>query len=195
MDEGKQVFKGISGVMKDLGAIGKTQRNSQQGWIFRGIDDVYNAVNPLMGKYGIFTVPEVLEQSKIEKQTSRGGTLYFCTVKVKYTIFASDGSYIESIIVGEAMDSGDKSVSKALSIAHKYLYFQLFSIPVQETKSIDPDHTALRKDEQIKPTDYLKRQPAQQPLRQQAPQRYPTLQSKQEQQKPNTQQQPQRYCR
>ena len=166
MEDGKQVFKAISLVMKDLGAIGKVQRNGQQGWTFRGIDDVYNAVNPLMAKYGIFTVPEVLETVKEERVTSRGSKLYFATLKVKYTIYASDGSYIESIVYGEAMDSADKSVSKAMSIAHKYLYFQLFSIPVVENKEVDPDHTALRKDESI----VDKNQPQQQRPQQQRPQ-------------------------
>jgi hypothetical protein len=149
MSEGKQVFIAISGVMKELGAITKQKRNSQQGWNFRGIDDVYNAVNGLMAKHGIFTIPEVLELTREERKTQRGSMMYFVTAKVKYTIYASDGSYIESIICGEGMDTADKATSKALSIAHKYLFFQVFAIPTEEVKANDPDNFHLANGDSI----------------------------------------------
>ena len=148
---GQQVFIAITGVMKELGAISKDKRNGQQGWNFRGIDDVYNAVNSLMAKHGIFTVPEVLEIVREERKTQRGTVLYFATAKVKYTIYASDGSYIESVIFGEAMDTADKAISKALSIAHKYLFFQVFAIPTEEVKQSDPDNFHLAKGDSVQP--------------------------------------------
>ena len=32
------IYKAITEVMKDVGAIGKDKTNTQQGWKFRGID-------------------------------------------------------------------------------------------------------------------------------------------------------------
>lgn len=150
-----EIYKSIAAVMQEMGAIGKNNKNKVQGWNFRGIDDVYNELSPLLAKHGVFTVPVVENIEKSEKQTNRGGTLNFVTLKVRYIIYGSDGSSIESVIYGEAMDSGDKAINKALSIAHKYLFFQLFSIPTEEVKASDPDNYNLQAGESIKPDSEL----------------------------------------
>lgn len=131
------IFETISAVMKDIGAIGKTSKNNTQGFMFRGIDAVMNAINPALVKYKLFIVPEVLEQSREERQTTKGGTLIYSIVKVKYTFYAEDGSNISAIVIGEGMDSGDKATNKAMSIAFKYACFQVFCIPTEEM--VDPD--------------------------------------------------------
>jgi hypothetical protein len=130
-------FETVSAVMKDIGAIGKTSKNTTQGFMFRGIDAVMNAINPALVKYKLFIVPEVLEQSREERQTTKGGTLIYSIVKVKYTFYAEDGSNISAIVIGEGMDSGDKATNKAMSIAFKYACFQVFCIPTEEM--VDPD--------------------------------------------------------
>ena len=131
------IFETISAVMDDIGAIGKTSKNTTQGFMFRGIDAVMNAINPALVKYKLFIVPEVLEQSREERQTTKGGTLIYSIVKVKYTFYAEDGSNISAIVIGEGMDSGDKATNKAMSIAFKYACFQVFCIPTEEM--VDPD--------------------------------------------------------
>lgn len=140
MDKGDKkmnIFETVSAVMKDIGAIGKTSKNTTQGFMFRGIDAVMNAINPALVKYKLFIVPEVLEQSREERQTTKGGTLIYSIVKVKYTFYAEDGSNISAIVIGEGMDSGDKATNKAMSIAFKYACFQVFCIPTEEM--VDPD--------------------------------------------------------
>lgn len=131
------IFESISKVMGDIGAIGKTSKNTTQGFMFRGIDAVMNAINPALVKYKLFIVPEVLEQSREERQTTKGGTLIYSIVKVKYTFYAEDGSNISAVVIGEGMDSGDKATNKAMSIAFKYACFQVFCIPTEEM--VDPD--------------------------------------------------------
>lgn len=131
------IFETISAVMNDIGAIGKTSKNTTQGFMFRGIDAVMNAINPALVKYKLFIVPEVLEQSREERQTTKGGTLIYSIVKVKYTFYAEDGSNISAVVIGEGMDSGDKATNKAMSIAFKYACFQVFCIPTEEM--VDPD--------------------------------------------------------
>ena len=131
------IFETVSAVMKDIGAIGKTSKNTTQGFMFRGIDAVMNAINPALVKYKLFIVPEVLEQTREERQTTKGGTLLYSIVKVKYTFYAEDGSSITATVIGEGMDSGDKATNKAMSIAFKYACFQVFCIPTEEM--VDPD--------------------------------------------------------
>jgi hypothetical protein len=125
------IYQGIAAVMRDVDAIGKTKRNQSQGFNFRGIDDVYNAIHPLMAKYGIFTLPEVLEDRTEDRQTKNGGALIYRVLKIKYTFCAEDGSSVSATVIGEGMDSGDKASNKAMSIAHKYAFFQVFCIPTE----------------------------------------------------------------
>lgn len=132
-----KIYKAISDIMNEIGVVGKTSKNSQQGFMYRGIDAVMNAINPALVKHKVFIVPEVLEQIREERQTSKGGTLLYSICKMKYTFFADDGSSIYAVVVGEGMDSGDKATNKAMSTAFKYACFQVFCIPTEEM--IDPD--------------------------------------------------------
>lgn len=146
------IFESISAVMNDIGAIGKTSKNVSQGFMFRGIDAVMNAINPALVKHKIFIVPTVLEQTREERTNSKGTILIYSIVKVKYTFYAEDGSYVEAVVIGEGMDSGDKATNKAMSIAFKYACFQVFCIPTEEM--VDPDiesHEVAPKKVQNKP--------------------------------------------
>lgn len=131
------IFETISAVMGEIGAVGKTSKNTQQGFMFRGIDAVMNAINPALVKYKCFIVPEILEQTREERQSSKGGLLIYSIVKVRYRFYAEDGSFVEAVVIGEGMDSGDKATNKAMSIAFKYACFQVFCIPTEEM--VDPD--------------------------------------------------------
>lgn len=133
------IYGKISAIMKECPAIGKNQRNSQQGYAYRGIDDAMNALQNLLPKHGVFYVPEVLESSREERQTAKGGNLIYSVLKVKYTFYAEDGSHISAIVQSEGMDSADKSSNKAMSAACKYALFQVFNIPTIEF--VDPDAT------------------------------------------------------
>lgn len=123
--------------MSEVPAIGKEKTNLQQKFKYRGIDDVMNALQPLLAKYKVFIAPEVLEQTREERDTKNDGTLIYSICKIKYTFYAEDGSSIVATTIGEGMDSGDKATNKAMAIAMKYALFQVFCIPTEEMK--DPD--------------------------------------------------------
>lgn len=131
------IFESITNIISEIPAIGKTKENIQQKFKYRGIDDVMNAMQPLLAKYKVFIVPEVLEQTREERQTQKGGTLIYSICKIQYTFYAEDGSHVSAITIGEGMDSGDKATNKAMAIAMKYALFQVFCIPTDEMK--DPD--------------------------------------------------------
>ena len=110
--------------------------------MFRGIDQAYNAIHPLLAKHNIFTVPRVLEViSRQERQTRSGGILSFTLLSVEYDfVSGADGSRVTvGPIIGEGMDSGDKGCNKALAVAHKYALFQTFVIPTEKTDDPDAD--------------------------------------------------------
>lgn len=131
------IYRAISNVMQDIGAVGKNQRNTTQGFMFRGIDAVMNAISPSLIKHKVFVVPETLEQIREERTSSKGTQLIYSICKIKYTFYAEDGSSVSAITIGEGMDSGDKATNKAMAIAFKYACFQVFCIPTEEM--IDPD--------------------------------------------------------
>lgn len=131
------IFESINKIMEQIGAVGKNTKNQQQGFMYRGIDAVMNALSPALVANKVFVVPEVLEQVRDERTNTKGTTLLYTILKVKYTFYAEDGSSVSAIVTGEGMDSGDKSNAKALSIAFKYACFQVFCIPTEEM--IDPD--------------------------------------------------------
>lgn len=133
----QKIYKAIAEVMKDVGAIGKDSKNPQQGYKYRGIDAVMNALQPAMIKHGIFVVPSVMEQTREERRTAKGGLLIYSILKISYRFYAEDGSYVEATVVGEGMDSGDKASNKALSVGFKYACFQVFCIPTEEM--LDPE--------------------------------------------------------
>lgn len=131
------IHEKIIAIMADADAIGKDRRNQTQGFNFRGIDDVYNSLHPILAKHGVFSTTQVLAERSEERQTAKGGNLIYRILTVKFTFFCADGSSVESIITGEGMDSGDKASNKALAIAHKYALLQLLAIPTEDSK--DPD--------------------------------------------------------
>jgi len=132
------IFKAINKVMSEVGFIGKDSKNQTQGFKYRGIDAVMNALNPALIRNGVFVVPTVLEQTREERTNSKGTTLIYSILKVRFRYYAEDGSYIESVTIGEGMDSGDKASNKAMSVALKYSLFQSLMIPTEELMD-DPD--------------------------------------------------------
>ena len=134
-----KIFQAINEVMESCGAVGKDAKNQQQGYKYRGIDALMNAINPALRKAKVFASPEVLESTREERHTAKGGLLIYSIAKVKYTFYAEDGSNVSAIVIGEGMDSGDKSFNKAMSAAYKYALFQVFCVPTEEMVDSEVD--------------------------------------------------------
>lgn len=134
------VYTAINNVQKELCKIGitKDSKNSQQGYNFRGIDDIYNVVSPILASCGLVIVPQHknIEQ---EKHTNNKGTVLFYTrVMSEYDIISVlDGSSHKAYSLGEGMDSGDKATNKAMTASYKYMVMQLFAIPTAGDNDAD----------------------------------------------------------
>jgi hypothetical protein len=134
------VLQGIKQVMAAFAenGIAKNRKNESQGFKFRGIDDVMNRMAQHLVDADLVIIPRVVNRDVQERVNSRGNPLFYVTVMVDFSILSTrDGSIVVCSVPGEAMDSGDKATNKALSIAYKYMAFQLFAIPIEE----DPDAT------------------------------------------------------
>ena len=82
--ENPQIFKSLCAITKEIGAIKKDNKNQQQGFMFRGIDQVMNELHPLLAEYGVVIMPEVIESHREERQTKSGGNLLYTIHKVRY---------------------------------------------------------------------------------------------------------------
>lgn len=137
-----KVYEAINKVQTELVKTGitKDRTNSQQGsgYKFRGIDDVYNTISPLLAQNGLCILPRMLARECVERQSKSGGALFYVTVEAEFDfVAAEDGSKHTVKTFGEAMDSGDKATNKAMSAAYKYAAFQAFAIPTEADNDAD----------------------------------------------------------
>ncbi len=138
-----KVYKAIAAVAATMAqdGIAKARRNQAQGYSFRGIDDVYNALGKVLAANGLVVLPRVLARECIERQTAKGSPLFYVTVEVEFDfVSAEDGSKHTVKTYGEAMDSADKATNKAMSAAYKYAAMQAFCIPTEGDNDAD-SHT------------------------------------------------------
>lgn len=134
------VYTAISAVMEQMAkeGIGKDRRNSQQGYNFRGIDDVYNTLCGVLAANKLMMLPFVVDKEREERQTQKGGVLNYTILTVDFKLVcALDGSSDTVRMIGEAMDSADKSSNKAQSAAMKYAALQVFMIPTEGDNDAD----------------------------------------------------------
>jgi hypothetical protein len=137
---GLGVYTAIVAVSAELAQVGipKSRENKQQGYRFRGIDEVQNVLAPLLAKYSLVIIPRCMTRTSVERQTKNGGALFYATVEVQFDfVSALDNSIHTACTFGEAMDSGDKATNKAMSAAYKYAVFQTFCVPVEGDNDAD----------------------------------------------------------
>lgn len=136
----KAVYQLIAAVSSEIAqdGISKSRKNQQQGYSFRGIDDVYNALAPVMAKHGLVILPRILSRELTERASAKGGVLFSVVVEAEFDFVSShDGSKHTVKTYGEAMDSADKATNKAMSAAYKYAAFQTFCIPTEGDNDAD----------------------------------------------------------
>lgn len=131
------IYKKMSDVMKEIGFIGKDQKNQAQGFKFRGVDQFVNALYPALTKNGVFMTPRAISYTQEIKDVLRGsgkpGVDKHVSIMMEYDFFAEDGSKVTvGPVPAEGLDSGDKATNKALSAALKYALIQTFSVPTQD---------------------------------------------------------------
>jgi hypothetical protein len=133
----QKIYQAIANVITKTNAIAKDRTNQQQGFKYRGVDDVMNELHGTFAECGIFVVPKVTKEERGSYTTKNGALWNTSRLTIDFTFFAVDGSNVTATVIGEGNDSGDKASNKALSIAFKYACIQVFCIPTEDDK--DPD--------------------------------------------------------
>lgn len=153
------VYAAISAVQAELAETGiaKERKNAQQNYKFRGIEDVFSAVCPLLVKHKLCVLPRMVSQRSMDRPSKAGGLNIFSVVEAEFDFVCSiDGSSHTVRTIGEGMDSADKSSNKAMAAAYKYAILLTFCVPTQGVV-IDGDETTG--EESVKPAAKPKSNP------------------------------------
>lgn len=133
------IYQAMAEILAEIPSIGKDKENKNQKFKYRGIDDVYNALHPLLAKHKVFMVPTVLSKTSEERTTAGGTAMYSVALSVEYRFYHADGSFVSCTVMGEGSDMADKATNKAMAVAHKYALLQTFCIPTEDIAKDDPD--------------------------------------------------------
>jgi hypothetical protein len=137
------IYAAINAVRAELAKIGikKGRRNEFQGFNFRGIDDMYNAVSGLLAEHGVCIMPRYSEREQIERVNEKGKPLFWVSLRGAFDFVSSiDGSSHTVVTYGEAFDSADKATNKAMAAAMKYAIMETFTIPTEGDNDADGSH-------------------------------------------------------
>lgn len=139
-----KIHEAVLKAMAEIARVGiaKVSRNKDQGYNFRGIEAAMNEMSVILIRNGISVTPSysdltVTERAKGDPKDAKA--IRFVTVKGCFTFSADDNSSVQCTVYGEAMDSGDKAVTKAQSVAFRTALFQQFVVP---TMAMDPEADA-----------------------------------------------------
>lgn len=136
----------VRAVMQEVTAVSKDDQfnGGQTRYSYRGVDRVVKAISASMRKHGLVIVPTAKGLPEyLPVTTSSGKPASMVRVLVTYTVYGpDDDSYFEVTVPGEAMDSSDKAVSKAMSVAWRTMLLQTFFLPTEEPDP-DSEHTEL----------------------------------------------------
>ena len=150
-DKPTTIHEALVRAKKQIGFIGKTDRNPEQGYAFRGIDSILNNAGPVLSDLGVMVTPRHSIVSQEEVQ-SRGGARGYRVVIESVWTFSIKGiqeidtstigtepgdKWLQAVTLGEAIDYSDKAVNKAQTQSFKNALAQVLSIPTGEP---DPDH-------------------------------------------------------
>gem|GEM_PF-3176646 len=137
------IWLAFAAAKAEVAPVGKDSRNTQQNFNFRGIDAVVNAAAAALNKHGIINIPKLLEVTYGTEEVGQKRTLMAnVRVKVRYRFTGPRGDHFDVVVPGEAMDSGDKGVAKAMSVAWRIALIQALNLP---TGDPDPDQNSYER--------------------------------------------------
>lgn len=135
---GGEIYQRLAYIMAEVPAIAKDQKNQQQGYAFRGIDDVFNALHGLFAKHEVVVLPEVLEVEYVQQlagQNQKLATDARCLIR--YNFVTVDGSSASMTVQGESRDYADKATGQAMSAGYKIGLLEMFLIPLEGSPEAD----------------------------------------------------------
>ena len=129
----------LARIGKEIGAIKKDGRNTQQNYDYIEYGVVAGKIRELFDTYGIIIKPEVLDYECDEVENKYGNKGYHYVLKMHFTLInADDKEDIQKANwLGEAIDYGDKGINKAETSGVKYFLMRLFNVSEKGEKEAD----------------------------------------------------------
>lgn len=110
----------LNAAMAECSYVQKTGRNDFHRYSYASEADLMESIRPALVKHGLMLIPDI---RRVWVDTGR------TFVKVKYMLYHVSGEQLGPLgAIGEAQDKGDKATYKAITGAHKYVYYKLFAI-------------------------------------------------------------------
>jgi len=135
-----EIHEALANVMDQVRSLGKDSKfeaPGNRGYNFRGIDDCLNAIGPALRNERIVVLPKLINSTRETVEVGQNRTpMSFSKVAVRYRFLGPAGDWADVVVPGEAFDAGDKSISKAMSVAFRICLIQTFALPTDEP---DPD--------------------------------------------------------
>lgn len=126
-----KIYAALQGVMEDIKSLEKNGAapKAMGGYKFLAVDDVLKEVRPHLVKHKIIVLPKLVdtENHVWRDDSGRISTKVLLTFDFHFTS-TEDGSEVVVTVVGEANDTGDKTVRKATTSAHKIALIQAFTL-------------------------------------------------------------------
>jgi hypothetical protein len=130
-----RIYAAMAEIMAAIGSVAKGRRNKEQGYDYRGIDDVYNELHSAFADAGVFVTPRIVEHTEKEGAYKSGSKYIHRVIKAEFDFVAADGTkHTIGPVYGEGMDNADKAFNKAESAALKYALMMALLIPTAEPK-------------------------------------------------------------
>lgn len=125
-------------VRREIRTISKGSEYNERGtrYNYRAADTVVQYFGPVTIKHGVNVLPYKTETTYGSKQTKSGSTMRECSVTVTWHIIGPKGDVLVTQTAGEALDTSDKSTTKAQTVALRNLLLNGGLIPTGER---DPD--------------------------------------------------------
>lgn len=145
--KGANIYSKLSAISVELSTVAKNLEVGMGKSSYKAVGeaDILRAVKPLEQKYGVYSYPDerdIIENGVIESTDYNGNTRkqFFERIKVVYRFINIENpdEFIDITSYGDGIDSGDKSVGKAMTYADKYALMKAYKIVTGD----DPDQKA-----------------------------------------------------
>ena len=120
----------LAAIGKEIGAVDKSGKNSQQNYNYIEYGVVAGRIRELFDKYHIIIVPSVDNVSTDQIENKYGNKGYHFVLTMTFELINGDDKEDREVAswAGEASDYGDKGINKAETAGTKYFLMRLFNI-------------------------------------------------------------------
>lgn len=127
---GPMIYAQMAKCIRDIAAVNKTKMIDNKK-PYRGIDDVTNAVKPVLGEHGIVPVSQVVGEPYFEERAQ--GKATYVRLCLSVVFYAIDGSHVDYLFWGDAIVYGSGALMSATTYAYRQVLEKAFCITTDDS--------------------------------------------------------------